>query len=68
MAVVLRGSLPDQVIFHADRGTQYTCTQIADLCTGLGLLQSVGRTGVCWDCQSFSTGFRKNLGVLAGAV
>lgn len=49
MAVVLRGSLPEQVIFHADRGTQYTCTQIADLCTGLGLLQSVGRTGVCWD-------------------
>ena len=23
--------------------------QIADLCAGLGLLQSVGRTGVCWD-------------------
>ncbi len=49
MAVVLRGSLPDQVIFHADRGTQYTSAQIAELCAGLGLLQSVGRTGVCWD-------------------
>ena len=49
MAVVLRGSLPDKVIFHADRGTQYTSSQIADLCAGLGLLQSVGRTGVCWD-------------------
>jgi putative transposase len=49
MAVVLRGALPDKVVFHADRGTQYTSSQIAELCTGLGLLQSVGRTGVCWD-------------------
>jgi transposase InsO family protein len=49
MAVVLRGQLPQQVIFHADRGTQYTSAQIAELCDGLGLLQSVGRTGVCWD-------------------
>jgi transposase InsO family protein len=49
MAVVLRGTLPEKVIFHADRGTQYTSTQIAEVCAGLGLLQSVGRTGVCWD-------------------
>ena len=49
MAVVLRGTLPAKVIFHADRGTQYTSSQIAELCAGLGLLQSVGRTGVCWD-------------------
>ena len=49
MAFVLRGQLPAQVIFHADRGCQYTSAQIADLCRDLGLLQSVGRTGVCWD-------------------
>ena len=49
MAVVLRGTLPEKVIFHADRGTQYTSTQIAEVCAELGLLQSVGRTGVCWD-------------------
>ena len=49
MAYVLRGQLPEQVIFHADRGCQYTSAQIADLCGDLGLLQSVGRTGVCWD-------------------
>jgi putative transposase len=49
MAVVLRGVLPTKVVFHADRGTQYTSAQIAELCSGLGLLQSVGRTGVCWD-------------------
>jgi transposase InsO family protein len=36
MAAVLRGVLPEKVIFHTDRGTQYTCTQIADLCSDLG--------------------------------
>lgn len=48
-AVVLRGALPGQVIFHADRGTQYTSQQLADACADLPVLQSVGRTGVCWD-------------------
>jgi putative transposase len=48
-AVVLRGELPGTVIFHADRGTQYTSQQLADACTDLPVLQSVGRTGVCWD-------------------
>ena len=48
-AVVLRRTLPNKVIFRADQGTQYTSSQIADLCAGLGLMQSVGRTGVCWD-------------------
>jgi transposase InsO family protein len=49
MAVSLRGQLPEQVIFHADRGCQYTSTQLADAVAELGLVQSVGRTGVCWD-------------------
>ena len=48
-AVVLRGGLPSKVIFHADRGTQYTSAQLADACADLPVLQSVGRTGVCWD-------------------
>ena len=29
MAVTMRGMLPGQVIFHADRGTQYTSGQLA---------------------------------------
>lgn len=49
MAYILRGGGPDGVVFHADRGTQYTSAQLNDVCTGLGIRQSVGRTGVCWD-------------------
>jgi putative transposase len=48
-AVALRGELPQKVIFHADRGTQYTSQQLADACTELPVLQSIGQTGVCWD-------------------
>jgi putative transposase len=49
MAYILRGGGPKGVVFHADRGTQYTSTQLNDVCAGLGIRQSVGRTGVCWD-------------------
>ena len=37
------------VILHADRGCQYTSAQLADAAEDLGVLLSVGRTGVCWD-------------------
>jgi transposase InsO family protein len=55
MAVTLRGSLPEQVVFHADRGTQYTSAQIADAALELGVLRSMGRTGVCWDNAAAET-------------
>jgi len=48
-AITLRGDLPRTVIFHADRGTQYTSEQIAEACADLPVLRSMGRTGVCWD-------------------
>jgi putative transposase len=38
-----------EVIFHSDRGCQYTSTQFADTATELGVRLSVGRTGQCWD-------------------
>jgi putative transposase len=37
------------VVFHADRGCQYTSTQLGDVAVELGVPLSVGRTGVCWD-------------------
>ena len=49
MAVDLRGGRPDQVIFHADRGSQYTSGEVTDFAEEHGLRCSAGATGVCWD-------------------
>jgi len=49
MAVGCRGGRVDGVIFHSDRGCQYTSTEFAELCNRYGVLQSMGATGVCWD-------------------
>lgn len=37
------------VVFHSDRGCQYTSTQFANLARDLGVTLSVGRKGQCWD-------------------
>ncbi|HET6293191.1 MAG TPA: IS3 family transposase [Kribbella sp.] len=37
------------VVFHSDRGCQYTSTQYANLARDLGVVLSVGRRGQCWD-------------------
>jgi transposase InsO family protein len=37
------------VIFHADRGCQYTSAQLARVADDLEVRLSVGRTGVCYD-------------------
>ena len=36
-------------MFHADRGTQFTSEKLWEVCHNLGIAQSVGRTGVCFD-------------------
>lgn len=36
-------------IFHSDRGTQYTASAFQTACQRLGVTQSLGATGVCWD-------------------
>lgn len=38
-----------EVIFHADRGCQYTSEQLDRVANELDVRLSVGRTGVCWD-------------------
>lgn len=42
-------SLPPGAIFHSDRGSNYTSDDYAATLKSLGLLQSVGRTGICYD-------------------
>lgn len=49
MAITLRGELPETVVFHTDRGTQYASAQISVFAAHNGITQSMGRTGVCWD-------------------
>jgi transposase InsO family protein len=48
MAARNHGLEPD-CIMHSDRGTQYTSAEYAAKLEDLGLRQSLGRTGVCWD-------------------
>lgn len=49
MAVATRGGDVDGVVFHSDRGSQYTSRDFGQLCEQLGVTQSMGATGVCWD-------------------
>jgi transposase InsO family protein len=37
------------VIFHSDRGCQYTSAEFAQLADGYQVALSLGRTGQCWD-------------------
>jgi transposase InsO family protein len=41
--------LTPNVIFHSDRGSQYTSAAFADHAAKLEIRRSVGRTGVCFD-------------------
>ncbi len=49
MAITLRGDLPDQVVFHTDRGTQYASEQMSTFAAANGITRSMGYTGICWD-------------------
>ena len=42
-------TLEEDCIMHSDRGTQYTSAEYATQLNELGLRQSLGRTGICWD-------------------
>jgi putative transposase len=55
---------PKDVIFHSDRGTQYTSTIFAEYCTQNGIRRSLGRTGICYDnavSESFFATYKKEL-------
>ena len=59
-----RQPLAPGAIFHSDRGTQYTSPQFAKHLESLGIVGSMGRTGVCWDnamAESFFAALKNEL-------
>lgn len=64
MAAGVRGGLTAGIIFHSDRGSQYMSREFAEAITGRQMVQSVGRTGVCWDnsvAESFFSSLKREL-------
>lgn len=64
MAVATRGGNVGGVIFHSDRGSQYTSAEFRHLCDAHGVKQSMGKTGVCWDnalAESFFATYKLEL-------
>jgi putative transposase len=53
--------LPEEAIFHSDRGSNYTSGEFAAVLERLGIHQSVGRTGICFDnslAESFNAALK----------
>jgi transposase InsO family protein len=53
--------LPGDAIFHSDRGSNYTSGEFAAVLERLGIHQSVGRTGICFDnslAESFNAALK----------
>ena len=68
MAIATRGGAVAGVIFHSDRGSQYTSAEYRALCDAQGVQQSMGKTGVCWDnalAESFFATYKLELIELA---
>jgi putative transposase len=55
---VIRRRPPRGLIFHSDRGTQYTSIQFRAVLRGHGFLQSMSRKGDCWDNACAETFFK----------
>ena len=64
MAAGVRGGLTARIIFHSDRGSQYMSNEFAQAIGDRQMVQSVGRTGVCWDnsvAESFFSSLKREL-------
>jgi putative transposase len=63
MAIAARRP-PAGVLFHSDRGTQYTSAEFDAYCGANGIRRSLGRTGICYDnavAESFFATYKKEL-------
>lgn len=63
-ALATRRRAPGQVVFHSDRGAQYTSHAVRNLCLANGVIPSVGTTGSCFDnalAESFLATLKKEL-------
>ncbi|MDJ0356597.1 integrase core domain-containing protein, partial [Paenarthrobacter sp. PH39-S1] len=61
---ITRRQPPAPVIFHSDRGTQYTSNEFATYCVNNKIIRSLGRTGTCYDnavSESFFATYKKEL-------
>jgi transposase InsO family protein len=61
MAATTRGGTVDGVIFHSDRGSEYTSEAYEIACRRLGVLQSMGRVGSALDnaaAESFNSAIK----------
>jgi transposase InsO family protein len=64
MAAGVRGGATAGIIFHSDRGSQYLSDLFREALASRGMIQSVGRTGVCWDnsvAESFFSSLKREL-------
>lgn len=64
MALARRRPATGEVVFHSDRGSQYTSHAFRDFCLANGVIPSVGRTGSCFDnalAESFFATIKKEL-------
>lgn len=63
-AVARRGNIPVGLIFHSDRGSQYTSHDFGAACRRHGIRQSMGRKATCFDnaaAESFFATFKREL-------
>jgi putative transposase len=65
LTMAFENRAPEQgVIFHSDRGCQYTSRDFAELARANGVVLSVGRKGECWDnavAESFFATIKREL-------
>jgi transposase InsO family protein len=64
MAAGVRGGRTTGIIFHSDRGAQYLASDYRQAVADRGMVQSAGRTGVCWDnsvAEAFFSSLKREL-------